>query len=850
MKKLFLLLAMTGAFGLWSCETDPKPEPPQPTLEVDESDMMFLQDASGKTISVVTNVADWTASVPEQDKGWCTLVPQKSATNGDKLMVRVTKNEEPVSRTTVVTVTADKINKEFSVIQAGSDPIIMIDKKSFSISARDTTINLKIVSNVEYEISSSEWIEQVTSKATVTEFVTFHIQNYDDAEESRKGEIVFTQTGGSKSEKVTINQAARVSGYNPGDLSSIKSDFKIVPSSGIASEFQYGAEIEKSFDGDISTVFHSKWGQDTRFPVTLDYYFTTDSQFDYMIYYPRQDGGYNGHFKQVEIWVAYSASEPSYTKIGSYDFKGSAAASIVTFDQPLQNPRIIRVKVLSGGGDYQGYATCAEMEFYRKTTENATPDVFTDNSCSALKPGTTLAQVDAISNEFFRNIATAMYWNEYPREYRITSYKAYPDPTIDAEMLRAKCYSLNDNPTGIVFEPGQHIVLVGPTHGRAVSLAAWDLTTSNVAKTYSLAEGVNKITVDRVGLVYVQYHTSTVDPTAQPITVHFPTGKVQGYFDAQKHTSADFTRMLDNAVYANIDLLGDKSIITFPVASLKQYSMNQPGRLVEIYDTIIYLQEELQGLIKYNKEHKNRHWFRVDPITSYMDATNYRTAYNKQTMSWLCDPIKLRYDKNWAGDDAVWGPAHEVGHTNQLAIGLMWIGLAEVSNNIASLYVQDKFRNSNVTRLSVPNHDAFVPARTSIVTGGIPHGESSDLFHKLVPFWQLYLYFVKTGNQPDFYKDVYETLRTLPNPSTDGAAQLQFVKVCCEVANMDLTDFFTDWGFLRPINKDINDYGTRNLTVTQSQIDALKTTIQTNYPTTPGVDITTITDSNYASFAR
>ena len=70
------------------------------------------------------------------------------------------------------------------------------------------------------------------------------------------------------------------------------------------------------------------------------------------------------------------------------------------------------------------------------------------------------------------------------------------------------------------------------------------------------------------------------------------------------------------------------------------------------------------------------------------------------------------------------------------------------------------------------------------------HNASGDHFHRLVPFWQLQLYVADVLGKTDFYKDIYEKVRVNPNPtaantgytgcSTDGACQLEFVRLACE----------------------------------------------------------------------
>jgi hypothetical protein len=144
--------------------------------------------------------------------------------------------------------------------------------------------------------------------------------------------------------------------------------------------------------------------------------------------------------------------------------------------------------------------------------------------------------------------------------------------------------------------------------------------------------------------------------------------------------------------------------------------------------------------------------------------------------------------------------------------------MTEVSNNLSSMYVQTLFKNTS--RLQTDNK--YEIAFSGIISKQAPHGTFGDVFGKLVPFWQLELYYAQAKGYTDFYADVYQKLRLAPNPSTDGEAQLNFVKVCCEVAQADLTGFFETWGMLTPIDVTISDYADRPLKITQAQIDEVK----------------------------
>lgn len=135
---------------------------------------------------------------------------------------------------------------------------------------------------------------------------------------------------------------------------------KVPVSVGVASEARIGEEMEKSFDGDMSTIYHSEWT--TQFPVTLEYFFTNANRIDYLKYYPRPAPNPNGNFKEIEVWVK-TGTQTEYSKYGDYNFNGSNEYSQVDFTEGLYNPTAIKI-VVNSGVNY--YASCAEMEFYKK----------------------------------------------------------------------------------------------------------------------------------------------------------------------------------------------------------------------------------------------------------------------------------------------------------------------------------------------------------------------------------------------------------------------------------------------------------------------------------------------------
>ncbi|MDR1763413.1 MAG: M60 family metallopeptidase [Dysgonamonadaceae bacterium] len=621
---------------------------------------------------------------------------------------------------------------------------------------------------------------------------------------------------------------------------SIEGDIAVRPKSAYASNYQNGTSegpIALSIDGDLSTIYHSSWSN-TVFPITLEYYFDSSvDQIDYLIYYPRTSGT-NGNFKTLEVW--YEADGNTMTKYGDFDFQGTSEPKTVTFEPAIKNPKTIRFVVKSGVGDNgTGYASCAEMEFYKRNPNSFDyTAVFTDETCSALKPGVTLDEINNISDGFYRKLASDIYNGFYNTEFRVQEYRAWEHPDVKAAVNKTSPYSLRDNPSGIYVSSGEDlIVFVGDTHGQNISLITQDLSTGGqgTQKTYVLKRGINKLRMSFKGLVYVQYYNS-LGAAAPKVKINFVTGAVNGYFDSQKHQASDWNRLINAAVAPDFDVLGQFAHLTFPVANFK--TLTDGKAYIDNWDTLVYYEHEFMGLYKYPQyKFQNRIYCHADynPDASWMYATSYRTAYSPGTWS---DVVA----QNWQHTGTVWGPAHEIGHCNQVRPSFKWLGMTEVTNNIYSLYVQTSF--GNTSRLI---SDGIYARAFSKNNTGVSHQDLGDVWFQLVPFWQLKLYLHDCLGKTDFYKDLYQYFRTHADPTTpatDGRYQLYFVRVACEVANLDLTEFFEKWGFLTPVNKTINDYGSAAFIVTQEQIDALKAEIAAkNYPK-PTKDFSRITDAN------
>lgn len=612
---------------------------------------------------------------------------------------------------------------------------------------------------------------------------------------------------------------------------------KVSIKSGTSTSTQTGYGIERSFDGDKSTLYHSTWGS-TSFPVTLTYYLTSASNLDFFVYNTRMDGSSNGNFREFDVRVR-EAGTTTFTKVLTKNLNGASGSWKVYFDTTQVNIDAVQFFVRSGAGDGNGFVACTEMEFY-KTKEGAfnPSSIFADASCTTLKTGITRENIIAINNPFYKQLALDIYDKSYATEFRIQDFKAWPHPDDFSRNNRVGTYSLCDNPTGIFVRQGDTvIVMVEEIYDVPVSLTLknynkpggngyWDNTY------YGLSKGANRVVADRDGLFYVFYHSTALHTTVPPVKIHFAYGKVNGYFDAEKHSSADWSRILNATKYEYFDALGKYAHLSYPTADFKKNALTSGPQLVTNYNELVQMQREFMGYYKFpNRDPKNRSHF-VVMYHSYMYSTSYHTGYEAGNMNGLTNATNVR--------KYPWGPAHEVGHANQHSPLLRWVGTTEVTNNIQSLLVQTTW--GNTSRLIAENR--YQGAFDEIITGGAAHGQA-NIWHKLVSMWQLELFFNRVLGRTDFYASIYEGARKRPTGSNHGEYQLNFVKLVVDSAKVDLTEFFDTWGYLKPVNITVEDYSTAQINISTTQSNATKQYIKNkNFDILP-YKIQYITDTNW-----
>lgn len=620
----------------------------------------------------------------------------------------------------------------------------------------------------------------------------------------------------------------------------------IQPTGSTASSHMPGEDIAKSFDGDFSTLYHSHYSAGPGvFPVILNYRFDGNPAIDYMVYHPRSDGGANGNFGRVAVYYNTGDSGPDsvFHLLEERDMGQSGSPSVIQFATGL-HPRNIRVEVMDGYGDF---ASCAEMQFFRKSGDPASgpyQDIFANSIYSTLRPGVTQDQIDTIGHPFYRSLAQCIADGEYNLTYRDQVYPVYPTLNKTARELKISTYDAYENMTGIVFEPGERVVLfVEETVNPNLFLKIRDFADEEDSPetSYLLKQGLNVFETSTGGLGYIGNYSDAVSGETR---INILSGRINGYFDIRTSDEADWIQWLSNGAYPKIDLRGDHVHLVYDKLPLRVHTPFDGRELVGRYDTIVKHELILMGLYKYDRVPANRMF-----------------AWSETGGGYYASGTGAHFDLTWGAADltsardlGLWGIAHEFGHVNQVRPGLRWIGTTEVTTNVYSLWVYYHMNTNGEQYTRLESESQPAAPGDPAMPGGRYNGMLDDTyirgrhlqsltedyhFRVLIPFWQLQLYYQLAGacrgadpltleehpvvsgtDYARWHGTVAEIVRNTDETGlTNGQLLMNFIKNTCDAVEEDLTEYFTHVGLLRPADLEIDDYGTGYLQVSQDEVD-------------------------------
>lgn len=470
--------------------------------------------------------------------------------------------------------------------------------------------------------------------------------------------------------------------------------------------------------------------------------------------------------------------------------------------------------------------------------------VFAKDDYSQVKKNAKDQDIENINNLILKQAARQLKEGSYPIQKRLRAYTNYQSPNSLSKRLKTSPYSQYENPTGIYFTAGDEaIVWVGKTNGSPIALRVTNWDDKNFKqKDYNLKEGYNALKIENKGNAYIQYFTAD-KVSSKKINIHILGGKVNDVFERGKHTNKDWDRMLANASGPILDIVGKQVQLAYSVKSLQENAPHQGVELIQLYDSIIGIQHQIMGLTQTKRVPKNRMFGRVI-WQGFMHADGIGAAFHDNTMKDVANVANLRKNS--------WGVAHEFGHVNQVRPNMKWVGTTEVTNNIYSVWTQYTYNSHSPKlererlkdydepkiggRITAYMESAFVHRQPWLTQAGPdrwdrqrPRDWGGDHFVKLVPLWQLQLYFHVAGKgnsweNKNFYGDIFTKAINAPATAAkqDAYYQLEFIKNACDASKLDLTDFFEQSGMLIPIDLWVDDYTCAQMTITAADIAAVK----------------------------
>lgn len=669
---------------------------------------------------------------------------------------------------------------------AAKDQIVDVDKES-------TTVYIPISSSLtinDWEVEYSEsWITHGKKRNSL-------VLSFEANPDKKKRTATVKVNSPVADYTLTVNQYGEIDADPAHDK-----DVSVIPTDANAPE-PAGAnnKIENTWDESSYVPYMT-----TTLPATLEYFFTGTEVIDYITYTPTS----RGKFGKVKIYTA-TAENPDYKLQIEKDFQQSGTATTVNFTSGMKATKI-KFEV-EDASDYM--VGCSKMRFFTKivTLSEQLSKIFTDITCTELKPDVDNDAIEQLSSEYFKRIAYALKdgrYNEWEKDFRIQEYKPYSNCQDWSNKLVIKPYTNLDNPTGIWVEEGDElIILVGETHGNLVSLQCIGEETTSFGEdheylqpekrgaTYALNPGINKHTMRKSGQLFVMYNVNDItSANALPIKIHIPlgSGKVTGYFDREKHqTDEKYKELLSKATHKYFCVRGDRIMFYFHTSKLKEVMERKIIPSLDFWENIVKWEQELSGIDELRANQMNNHIFAISPEGSYMWADQFRIAFAKSTLKKVLIPEIVMSDR-----DNVWGPGHEIGHIHQGAVD--WSSTSESSNNLFANYVLYKLgkycsRGTEISGLA----DAYSKEEPWVLLGNNTKYVSEDPELHMRMQWQLWNYFHRLGNMPDFFPKLFKELRANKLPtSSPGTAQMRYAEAVCKVANMDMTEFFDRWGFFR-----------------------------------------------------
>ena len=395
----------------------------------------------------------------------------------------------------------------------------------------------------------------------------------------------------------------------------------------------------------------------------------------------------------------------------------------------------------------------------------------------------------------------AQTYDNRQKEYSLVSMT---EGNIEAKRTHRRVLC-DYQPSGLYVKKGEKItfdVSELDSNYRLSSMIGFKPMWGNHNKTQenNLVEGANTVTAAQDGIlsfIFVKKEGYDVKPSSVDVKVNG--GKAFPLYQIGQTEDADWENDLETMTESPfVQLVSDKALITIPYQDYLTSPIENVEASFETIHKVIDWEDELAGFDGSSPENvvtNNRINYLVDIYSTpeeakgyYMYASNYFIGMKKINFTELTEKL----DKEWG----IW---HETGHTYQQR---SWTfgSITEISVNIFSLYVQEKFGLPSRlnTMMSGDKAKPFDSARNYLANPDknylvINKADYSEFFSKLVMFHQL-----KAVYGWNTFKKLQQYFRKQPyvydSKVTDQDKANKFIYAMCLITKNNLVTFFQEWG--------------------------------------------------------
>ncbi|MBK6749881.1 MAG: S-layer protein [Acidobacteria bacterium] len=399
---------------------------------------------------------------------------------------------------------------------------------------------------------------------------------------------------------------------------------------------------------------------------------------------------------------------------------------------------------------------------------------------------------------------TAQTYDNYQKQYTLNSQT---DGQIESDRTH-RMVLCDYQPSGLYVKRGEQlgITVTGLKAGyQASSMIGFKPMWGDHNKTQEdpLKNGVNTVKANQDGILsFIFVKTEGYDTAPSTINVKVNGGRAFPLFQLGRSNQANWQNDLRTTSDAQfVQLVSDKALITITYKDYLKTPITNIQRTFENLHKVIDWEDEAAGFDNSSPENmksRNRIHYAVDVFATekeregwYMYASNYLIGMKRDNFTDLTEKLNTE-----------WGIWHETGHTHQQN-SWTFEAIGEVSVNIFSLYVQEKFgqplrlssSESGEGESTLESARRFIaePNKNFLEQGKEGDADYDEFFVKLVMFHQL-----RRMYGWDVYKKLHQYFRKTPYPEVEGETDQdkanKFVYAMCFVTKDNLIPFFKKWG--------------------------------------------------------